>query len=395
MSTKSILDYEVARERLQQLEQDQVALAQLVTKLRKFSDDADAKTKAIDARAARSDELVRQGESSCSELQVVISDLRNQGDRLLNQLNLDVQKQLSTLNDTRQLLESGCKQFEQEVRGAMQESAEALEKRENEWRGKQDSHFRTFSEEHLSELTHVTKAYDRQKVVFDNVKVSVESLATSLEEHIRSTESVINDQRSHALAQFEEVTAKLGSVNDEIRAAIGEQLAPLAERSEVSAQAFHTELCNAQNTIVALSRRMRRQSLITIAAFFVAIALAVYSLVSRSQHSATITQTTKVPDTTNTRLPMDIGESHEPIDPKIPASDVASQGSTPSSSKDNDVSSGPPRIWTDATGRTVEAFFVAFDGASVQLRKSNGKVYSVPIKQLSKEDQEFVEKAGK
>lgn len=47
------------------------------------------------------------------------------------------------------------------------------------------------------------------------------------------------------------------------------------------------------------------------------------------------------------------------------------------------------RTWVDATGRPIEGKFVGFEGTSVQIRLKDGKLVKVPLKNLSKADQEF------
>ena len=48
------------------------------------------------------------------------------------------------------------------------------------------------------------------------------------------------------------------------------------------------------------------------------------------------------------------------------------------------------RTWVDSTGRPVDGDFVGVKGSSVQIRLEDGTISSVPIKVLSKADQEFV-----
>lgn len=50
------------------------------------------------------------------------------------------------------------------------------------------------------------------------------------------------------------------------------------------------------------------------------------------------------------------------------------------------------RTWTDTRGRTIEASLVRVDGSSVQLKKRDGKVYTVPIDRLSEQDRAFIRK---
>ena len=49
------------------------------------------------------------------------------------------------------------------------------------------------------------------------------------------------------------------------------------------------------------------------------------------------------------------------------------------------------RTWTDSTGKfTVEAKFRGVINGNVRLEKADGKTLSIPIKQLSKRDQEWM-----
>ncbi|OHB69806.1 MAG: hypothetical protein A2V70_14720 [Planctomycetes bacterium RBG_13_63_9] len=57
---------------------------------------------------------------------------------------------------------------------------------------------------------------------------------------------------------------------------------------------------------------------------------------------------------------------------------------------------GSTRTWTDATGSfKIEAEFLGLDGDKVRLRKSNGRVITVPLQKLSDADQQFARKAAK
>lgn len=53
---------------------------------------------------------------------------------------------------------------------------------------------------------------------------------------------------------------------------------------------------------------------------------------------------------------------------------------------------GSARTWVDSTGRPIEGEFVEVKGTSVRIKMEDGKVVSVPIRTLSKVDQEFVRK---
>ena len=67
-------------------------------------------------------------------------------------------------------------------------------------------------------------------------------------------------------------------------------------------------------------------------------------------------------------------------------------------SRGSEQKSGKVRTWTDASGAfTLEAEFVGLDEGKAQLKRSDGKVVSVPLDRLSEEDRKFVEKqtAGK
>ena len=53
------------------------------------------------------------------------------------------------------------------------------------------------------------------------------------------------------------------------------------------------------------------------------------------------------------------------------------------------VTPATARTWVDATGRPIEGKFVGVEGSMVQIRLPDGKLAKVPLKNLSKADQEF------
>ncbi len=53
------------------------------------------------------------------------------------------------------------------------------------------------------------------------------------------------------------------------------------------------------------------------------------------------------------------------------------------------------RIWTDTTGRKVEADFVRLEGGKIYLKTASGKVVAVPLERMSEADQEFAKAAAK
>ena len=65
-------------------------------------------------------------------------------------------------------------------------------------------------------------------------------------------------------------------------------------------------------------------------------------------------------------------------------------------SADTKVNAGDPRTWTDQKGRKVDGEFVASKDGKVKIkRKSDGKVFELPLELLSATDQRFVtEQAG-
>jgi len=74
---------------------------------------------------------------------------------------------------------------------------------------------------------------------------------------------------------------------------------------------------------------------------------------------------------------------------KLPPANVSEETETPSTVPSEPTFDG--RLWTDKTGRfTVEAEFVDRTARTVRLRKRDGKVISVPFKDLSERDQSYV-----
>ena len=54
------------------------------------------------------------------------------------------------------------------------------------------------------------------------------------------------------------------------------------------------------------------------------------------------------------------------------------------------------RKWTNDTGKfSVEAELVEAKGGNVRLRRRDGKIITIPVTKLSKDDQDFVETLGK
>ena len=52
-----------------------------------------------------------------------------------------------------------------------------------------------------------------------------------------------------------------------------------------------------------------------------------------------------------------------------------------------------PRVWTDASGRKVEATFIKLEGDTVYIQLTDGRVFPMPLSRFSPEDQQFAKTA--
>ena len=50
----------------------------------------------------------------------------------------------------------------------------------------------------------------------------------------------------------------------------------------------------------------------------------------------------------------------------------------------------PIRTWTSADGRTIEARFIDEKKDKVRIRRTDGRVFNIPLDNLSEEDQKYV-----
>jgi hypothetical protein len=113
------------------------------------------------------------------------------------------------------------------------------------------------------------------------------------------------------------------------------------------------------------------------------------------------TSESKIPDKTtlNDDQPKDKQPNH-PTE-ETPPSPVRPKETPPM--LDPPLSKEPPpivnvnlRTWTEAgTGRTIEAEFISMAMGQVKLKKTNGKIVTIPIDNLSEEDQKWIRERGR
>lgn len=360
MSTKSILDYEEAKQRLQQLRNDQVVLGELVAKLRRFCDDIESKVKSFDEHDQRARTIREEAQNKASEIQELLEDLQGRGNETLKQLEEGMSASLVLLDEVKGRVEKDCESTIKHVTAAYEASEQSAREQQQSWVRQQDARFEEFAKQHHEEMEKVANAYERLKVVFDNVKIGAESLEKTVEEQGRSTKQAIDDMREDIHRQLaegrNETAAKVEATREEIANLFEARSAAITEHIEGSLRSTQQELDRAQSELDIFRKKVRRQTMLLVIAIVAALGLSAFPLI----HAFTRTNHTT---------------SHQPTSPPpIDGARIVSE----------------PRIWTDSTGRTTEAFFVGFDGENVQLKKADGKVYTISINQLNEKDQEFV-----
>lgn len=242
MSEKSILDYDEARRRLQQLERDQDVLSQLVQRLKQFSEDAEAKMVSIDDRQQRTETLLSNAEARAAEVKSLLASLQTQGNATLEKMANDAETGLSLLGESKAKIETACDETRQQLTEQVVEIQNALEEQQRDWCVKQESEFRDFSDQHHADMETVGKAYDRQRVVFENVKVSVESLAETIEIRARENREKIASLRNELMERAESLDRALDETLDSVRTEINGQSMSLTENLDNRTQSLQQQL---------------------------------------------------------------------------------------------------------------------------------------------------------
>ena len=362
MATGSILDYEEAQHRLQQLEQDQAALLELVSKLRKFCDETEARMQALADREQRMDAHLAEAKEQADSYRAALVELR------------DAKEQLQ-------------QDFE-ETRVAVTESTQQLhdwvERDQSAWRDQLQQEFKAFAEQHHADLETVAKAYDHQRVVFENQKASTQALESSLENLSKSTQGELKSARAETTREIaaltDDISDKLNAMRKGAEALVQARYTSLGKDLGDRAQAASEAIDKLESDVANAKTRFRDHILVLWAALAVAAVLLVaFSIVIVN------------------RLPMD-----EPSPSESDSGDIGvSQNERASalwgnSSASENAGSGDgtttprQRLWTHKDGRTVEAALEGMDDEHALLRKADGSFYSFPLELLSEADNEYV-----
>lgn len=280
MTEKSILEYEEAKRRLQQLERDQAVLSQLVVKLKQFSEDAEAKMAAIDERQQRFESLLLEAEGKVSEIRGVLTTLQSQGNTTLEKMANDAEAGLSLLEESKAKIETECDRTRQQLSDTATELRHALEKQQQDWCANQDSEFRKFADQHLGDMETVAKAYDRQKAVFENVKVSAESLAQTVEIRTRENSEAIDGLRDELMKRADSSDRALDKKLDSARQEFNEQNVSLTENLESRAQSLQQQLDRLKDAHSRLKGSARTWLFVIGFVAAAAVGLAVFGLFS-------------------------------------------------------------------------------------------------------------------
>lgn len=363
MATRSILDYEEAQRRLQQLAQDQTTLVQLVSKLRNFCDETEARMQAIADREQRMDAHLAETKEQADSYRTALHELRQ----------------------AKEQLHQGFEETRVAVTESTQQLHDWVESDQSAWRDQLQQEFKTFAEQHHADLETVARAYDRHRVVFDNLKISTEALESSLEDLSKSTKEQIQTVRAEATrkiaAMADEASDKLDAVRKGAELLVQERYASLGKSLGDRTQAASEAIDALESDVANSKTRFRSQ------VFLLWVAVAVLLLAFVFKFAVVDNLPREKPGSTQPRPANDRASQNEPL-PAPPWSSGASENADTG----GEAAARKLREWTNRHGRTIEATFNGFDQehGQVRLGKSDGNEYSVPLEELSDSDQEYI-----
>ena len=273
MATKSILELEEARRRLQQMTDDHRQLAELVVKLKsmrdtlaKTLDDANAHRREAEKRAGRAQDLLdtttKQLDDFRKESEATLADVFSTGVKVearLKKLVVDTQGEVQAL--TGQVTTARAEMEKQfvalsnaqdrrfsELQQRFTTSEAELQRQLKTWNAEQERRFASFREQHEAALRAVKEAYDRAKAaleshspLFDRLDAKVDKLIESQAESTAALRREMEDSRIHVGRKHDELAARCQAEIDSATKALTDQTASECQRI-AKLQAEHERL---------------------------------------------------------------------------------------------------------------------------------------------------------
>ncbi len=262
MATKSILEIEEARRRLQQMTDDHRQLAELVVKLKsmrdtlaKTLDDANAHLHEAEKRAGRAQDLLdtttKQLEDFRKESGATLADVFSTGvkvesrlKKLVDDAEGEVQGLTGQVTTARAEME---KQFAalrnaqdrrfSEFQQRFTTSEAELQRQLKTWSAEQERRFASFCEQHEMALRAVREAYDRAKAaleshspLFDRLDGKVDKLIETQAEFAAALRRDVEDGRAAEARKHDELVARFQAEIGSATKAIAEQTTSECQR---------------------------------------------------------------------------------------------------------------------------------------------------------------------
>jgi chromosome segregation ATPase len=236
MSKKSILDFEEARRRLKGMEKDHEELVELLSKLRKIRDNITKTMSAVEKRLKLVDTCIDSARDTRNKLQSALEHL----EQVKEQVEDEANKTLDSIESEVVIIRN------------------SLESKQELWINNQNAAFDKFKEQHHKTLEKVIKAYDRQKVVFDTIRTTVDSLEVSLEQVSKrfqnDNESLRSEMKDYVSTTVENFANTIKSTYKKLNTEIGDKCTAL----EAIAQEQFEVADNLRRDIQKIRNRLTR-----------------------------------------------------------------------------------------------------------------------------------------
>ncbi|MEW6199425.1 MAG: hypothetical protein AB1601_12280 [Planctomycetota bacterium] len=201
MTSKSILDLDEARRRLQLMESDQKELAALITKLRGIRDSLTTLTSSVEQR-------LKDAEGGLAKTQ----QLADGFEKTLKEFRQESESTLADFFTTGTRIESKLTKLIDETKVALGKMQVKTTKDNEAWRLGQEKALEAFRDQHHADLEKVATAYERTKITFDNLKPAVDGLeaeVSRVSEEARARAETTRSDLLGRLSAFEQRVAKM------------------------------------------------------------------------------------------------------------------------------------------------------------------------------------------
>jgi len=210
MGSKSILELEEARRRLQQMTQDHQDLAELISKLKAMRDSLVEALESARAKLQQTGEQAKRAEETLASLTRAFADFRQESEGTLADVYSTGVKVEAKLN---KLVGETHKQIEGML-GTVHSASAELNSRFAAWAAEQQRGFEDFGKQQQAALTRVKDAYDRARVtleshgpLIDRLDEKVDKLIEKHGEAIASLRDRIDDMAErgeHGIAKLQD-----------------------------------------------------------------------------------------------------------------------------------------------------------------------------------------------